>query len=513
MKDQHKKIRSEGWIFENVPDGISIYEKFQDSSRKLIDCNSKYVEMSGYSREELMGMEDTIDIQEVHTTPEEEAAKTENTLAGQAYSGVFSWIRPDGKENCVEFTANTVQEGDKTFILGIDRDITERKRMENEFLNAQKLEAIGVLAGGIANNFNNILTGILGNISLAGMDLERGKAVDGVLDNLTRAEEACFRAAGLTQRLLTFSSSGAPVTKEASITALLRRSAEEVEGSPDVRCELYIPDDLWPLQIDEGQMEQAIRNLVANAGQAMPNGGAVEIRAENLVARSQDAIELEDGEYVMLSIADRGVGIPEERLQRIFDPFFTTKAGASGLGLTISYSIVNRHHGLITVESQEGIGTTIHVYLPTTSGADDTAKVEEGEDESAIYRGRILVMDDEEIIRELVAEVFGDLGHEVMIVTNGSDAVKAYRQARDSERPFDAVILDLTIPGGMGGKKTIRKLQTIDTEVKAVVASGYSDDPIMTNFRRYGFKDAIAKPYTVGKLRAVLSKVLASNAS
>ncbi|MFC1713167.1 MEDS domain-containing protein [Candidatus Poribacteria bacterium] len=388
------------------------------------------------------------------------------------------------------------------------REIVERERMEAELVKSQKLEAVGVLAGGIAHDFNNILTGILGNISLAEMYLQAGEPAGKVLDRLIESEKASIRAKGLTQRLLTFSRGGEPITKQASIVKLLRESTDSVLEGFSVRCEFFIPDDLWPAEVDEGQMDQVIRNLVTNADQAMSNGGGViRIRAENVVVDEQSILPLESGKYVKVFIEDQGVGIPEEHFSRIFDPFFTTKGKASGLGLSIAHSIVKKHHGLINVESQEGIGTTFHIYLPTFR-ISTRVEEEEIEDISTVCKGRVLVMDDENLIRELTTEILTNIGYEVITTTNGPEAVKVYRKAKESDNPFHAVILDLTIPGGMGGRETIKRLMEIDPDVKAIVSSGYSDNPIMTNFGRYGFKGVIVKPYNVEELRTVLHRVI-----
>ena len=387
-------------------------------------------------------------------------------------------------------------------------EIAEREQMEAELVKSQKLEAIGVLAGGIAHNFNNILTGILGNISLAEMYLQAGEPAGKVLDRLIESEKAAIRAKGLTQRLLTFSKGGDPITKQASIAKLLRDSTNSVLEGSNTKCEFFIPGDLWSAEVDEGQIDQVIRNLVTNADQAMSNGsGTIRIRAENVMMDRQNTPLLESGKYVKVSIEDQGVGIPEEHLSRIFDPFFTTKEKASGLGLSIAHSIVKKHHGLISVESQAGIGTTFHIYLPTFR-VNTRPKEEEAENRSAMRKGRVLVMDDENLIRELITEILSNVGYEIITTTDGSKAVELYKQAKESGNPFDAVILDLTIPGGMGGRYAIKRLMRIDPEVKAIVSSGYSDNPIMTNFGRYGFKDVIVKPYNVEELRTVLHRVI-----
>ena len=391
----------------------------------------------------------------------------------------------------------------------LKREITEREYIEAELAKTQKLEAIGVLAGGIAHNFNNILTAILGNISLAELYLKSGRSSSEVLDKLTESEKACTRAKALTHRLITFSSGGAPITREAAIAELLRRSVDSAFQGPNIRCEVLISDDLGIVKIDEGQIDQVMNNLIINANQAMPDGGVIKIRAENVTVRVQDGLALPDGEYVKISIEDQGTGISEKNINRIFDPFFTTK-NASGLGLAICHSIIRKHNGLITLESQVGSGATFYVYLPVHQI--DVPVMEEVEEEPDSQKIRILVMDDKQIIRDFLAEVLDNIGYKVTTVTDGVQAIKVYRDAMESGRPFDAIIMDLTVPGGMGGMETIRRLMMMDPEVKAIVSSGYSNDPIMTDFKKYGFKGGILKPYTIEALTDMLQKLLSEDA-
>ena len=378
-------------------------------------------------------------------------------------------------------------------IVGIGRNITARKQMEEEFLKIEKHRSVGVLAGGIAHDFNNILTGILGNIFLAGLYTDSDK----ISERLVEAERASIRAKDLIQQLLTFSKSGAPIKKIVSIADLLKNSVIFALRGSNVRCETAIPDDLWPAEIDEGQMNQVISNLVINADQAMASGGIVKVRAENMTIEAESGLPLKEG--------DHGIGIPEDDLPKIFDPYFTTKQKGSGLGLATTYSVVKNHDGHITVESHVGVGTTFHMYLPAFPVEEEkvAGKPITGE-------GRILVMDDEELLRELVSDMLTNIGYEVTAAIDGAEAIELYKEATESGNPFDAVIIDLTIPGAMGGKKTIQKLREIDPGVKAIVSSGYSNDPIMADFRMHGFKGVIAKPYETKELSEVLHRVIMS---
>jgi two-component system cell cycle sensor histidine kinase/response regulator CckA len=418
-------------------------------------------------------------------------------------------IRKNGTEfpALMSWRLTTDAEGRPTGIISVARDITERKWMEAE---VQKLESIGVLAGGIAHDFNNILTGILGSISLASMHVETGRAKDKVIERLAGAERACMQAKDLTQQLLTFSRGGLPIKKMASIGELLKDSVTFALRGSNVRCEFSIPDDLWLAEIDEGQMNQVIGNLVINADQAMASGGIVEVRAENMTVKAEYGLPVKEGEYVKISIEDHGIGIPEDDLPKIFDPYFTTKKRGSGLGLSTSYFIVRNHDGHITAESQVGIGTTVHIYLPASP--EGTLVVEEKEEGKPIMAvGRILVMDDEELVREVASDMLTNIGYEVVTAADGAEAISLYKEAMESGNPFDAVIIDLTIPGGMGGKETIQKLIEMDPEAKAIVSSGYSNHAMMADFEKYGFKGVIAKPYKARELSEILHTVIAGS--
>jgi PAS domain S-box-containing protein len=413
-------------------------------------------------------------------------------------------IAKDGTERIIADSGAPIHDREGTIgVVVVFRDVTERRRMEEELQKMERLESIGVLAGGIAHDFNNILTAILGNISLARMytDLDR------IFERLAEAERASMQAQSLTQQLLTFSRGGAPIKKTVSIAELLRDSVSFALRGSNARCELSIPDDLWSVEVDEGQIRQVISNIVINADHAMPRGGIIKVRAENVTIGAEDAIPLEDGEYVKIYIEDRGIGIPKENLDSIFDPYFTTKQKGSGLGLATSYSIIKNHEGHITVESELGAGTTFHIYLPASPEAVPTEK-KEAEEKPIMGEGRILVMDDEKHVRDTVAAMLNSLGYKVTTSVDGAEAIELYKDAKESGQPYDAVIVDIVVPGGMGGRETIQRLMEIDPEVRVIVSSGYSDDPIMADFSRYGFKGAIAKPYKTKELSEVLHRVI-----
>ncbi len=486
---------------ENIKDGLIIIE-----NGKAVYVNDRACEIFGYPREEIVKLT-ALDV----AAPEERERLQQHMKAVEQTSDAFNelefWIvRKDGTRRCVHSRYSTSREGDE--IAGrylVMTDIPARKQMEADRDRASRLESIAILAGGIAHDFNNILTAILGNISLARIYED----TDRISERLVESEKACMQAKNLTEQLLTFSKGGAPVKKITSVKELLKNATRFVLRGSNVSHELSISDDLWPAEIDEGQTSQVIQNLVINADQSMPEGGTIKVQAENVVVSAKDTLPLKDGEYVKISIQDQGIGIPEEHLQRIFDPYFSTKQKGSGLGLATVYSVIKNHDGYITVDSQVGIGSTFYAYFPASPGQLPVKEEEENvEIKPVAGRGRVLVMDDEENIRELAREMLGNLGYEVTTAIDGAEAIKLYRDARDSGQPFDAVITDLTVPGGMSGKEAIQQLVKIDPGIKAIVSSGYSNDPIMANFREYKFKGAIAKPYRTRELSILLHEVL-----
>jgi PAS domain S-box-containing protein len=388
-------------------------------------------------------------------------------------------------------------------LLGITRDITERKKMEEEILKAQKIESVGLLAGGIAHDFNNLLTAIIGNVSLAKAFTDPGEKSH---KRLTEAEKACFRARDLTQQLLTFSKGGTPIKKIVSLEEVIRDAAGFALRGSNVRSDLVIPPDLRPAEVDGGQISQVIHNLIINADQAMPQGGIVSVVCSNVAVGPGEGLPLKEGNYVKLTVEDQGIGIPREHLTRIFDPYFTTKQKGSGLGLAAVYSIIKRHGGHITVESEQGVGTAFHIYLPALDAA-APAIVERATDVIS-GKGRILVMDDEEIVRKVTGAMLGSLGYEVDFAEHGEEAIEQVQNAVEAGRPFDVLIMDLTIPGGMGGKEAMTKLREMDPGIRAVVSSGYSNDPVMADFRSYGFSAVLTKPYEIRVLSETVRTVM-----
>ncbi|MFW5774682.1 MAG: PAS domain-containing hybrid sensor histidine kinase/response regulator [Chitinivibrionales bacterium] len=386
------------------------------------------------------------------------------------------------------------------------QDITERRRMEEELFRTRKLEAIGVLAGGIAHDFNNILTGIITNLFMVKTGLKTGSDPYKLI---TDAEKAAFQASKLTKQLMTFAKGGAPVKENASISELIEDSVGFCLSGSSIECELQLDADLWGVEIDRGQIDQVLNNLLINAKQAMPRGGTVVVRAENMEIEdklsdvTEAIIPLLPGKYLKITITDEGVGISRDNLSRIFDPYFTTSSKRNGLGLSTVYSIIRKHNGLITAKSRLGKGTKFIFYLPAR-------RHEQKEIAEHIPRchgnKRILVMDDDEIIRVVVDRILKNAGYQVETVTNGFDALHLYKSSMRQKRPFDLVLMDITVPGGMGGEKAIKKLLSIDPHAKVIASSGYSNDPIMTNYRAHGFVDVLPKPFNVAEFMQVIAR-------
>ena len=388
-------------------------------------------------------------------------------------------------------------------------DIADRKRMEDERIIMSKLESTGILAGGIAHDFNNLLTAILGNLELIMMfpHLDGGMTA-----HLEAAQKAALMARDLTKLLITFSKGGEPIKKLITLSGLLEEQGRfTLRGSP-VGCNFSLPSDLWLTKVDESQMGQVIRNIVLNAREAMPEGGLVSVMAENLVLNTPSDLPLPTGDYVKVSLTDQGGGIPAEILPKIFDPYFSTKQRGGqkgmGLGLTICHSVVQKHGGAITVDSKTGEGTAIQIYLPALRKG---MKEEPAGPDIIKGPGRILVMDDAEIKRNLIRAMLTQLGYEVELVEDGKKAVECYRQAKAQEQPFDVVILDSTVQGGMGGVKTIRELVQIDPTVRAIVLSSYDNDPVIQNYEQYGFRGALLKPFLINDLSEVLSRIIGTD--
>jgi PAS domain S-box-containing protein len=416
-------------------------------------------------------------------------------------------LTKDGTERLVAESGALIRDRESKVVgaVLVFRDITEKIKTDEELSKLGKLESVGVLAGGIAHDFNNILTAIMGNISLA---MLRGKPEGGVYELLAAAEKASIRAKNLTQQLLTFAKGGEPVKKIATIQEIIKDSADFVLRGGNVHCEYIFADDLWGVEVDTGQISQVIQNIILNAAAAMSEGGTVTVTCSNYY-NNKDSLFLKAGCYVKGVIADQGVGISADTLDKIFDPFFTTKKAGSGLGLAITHSIIANHGGHISVESKPGVGTTFTFYLPASGQMPVAqAKLELAID-NVKGKGRIMIMDDDDMIRTLVESMLDSLGYEALTARDGDEAVRLYREAMAKGEAIAAIIMDLTIPGGLGGKEAVKEIHKIDPAAKVVVSSGYSNDPIMADYLDYGFCAAMVKPFKLREFQEVISKVLA----
>ncbi|MBF0452669.1 MAG: response regulator, partial [Candidatus Magnetomorum sp.] len=425
----------------------------------------------------------------------------ETLFNGKKISIEYRYKKKNGAYIDLFTNAVPLQDGKSTIMgaLGVARDITQKIKYENQVKQVQKMEAVGMLAGGIAHDFNNILGVITGNISHALTSIKKDEEL---FDVLSDVQQGAMQAQQLTQQLLTFSIGGEPIKKEVDLNRLITESATFNTRGSKTRCEFNITHDLWTVKIDKGQMNQVFGNLIINATQAMPSGGIITLQTENIETGQDHTLPLLGKHYVKLSIADQGIGISEKNMSRIFDPFFTTKQKGSGLGLATTYSIIKKHGGHITVHSKMDKGTTFHIYLPAFSK--NVIKEEISTDVLHHGHGKILILDDQEPILKMVGRMLNRMGYEAVFATDGSLAIEIFRDACRSNKPFQLVILDLTIPGGMGGADTIKELLKIDPNIKAVVSSGYSNDPIMANYQDYGFSGVVPKPYTKNQITELL---------
>lgn len=526
IKDENGKVVSAIEMVEDITEQKQAEDALRESNdrfRNLVETTSDWVwevdkngfytyaspkvyDLLGYQPEDILGK-----------TPFDLMAPDEASRVAEIFTSIVASRRPfndlentslhkDGYPVVLETSGVPILDTDDTLLgyRGIDRDITMRKNMEDELLKSQKLESVGLLAGGIAHDFNNILAVILNSITY----VEKHGGLEGkLLEYLEDTKNVTNHARSLTQQLLTFSKGGDPVRKTASISLLLKDSIDFFLSGSKIKCEFSIPPDLWPAEVDKGQISQVINNIIINADQAMPDGGEVEVVAENIELKDDTFLSLPEGKYLKILIRDNGVGIKPENIQKIFDPYFTTKEMGTGLGLTATYSIIKKHGGNIQLNSEPGIGSTFTVYLP----ASDKELVIENKPfnkSSNIQKSKILLMEDEERLGKVVQALLQQLGYDVDLTKDGSEAIELFQERWNSNQPFDAVVMDLTIPGGMGGKEAMKGLVKIDPNVKAIVTSGYSNDPVLANFKDYGFSGVIPKPYDVDELREKLSEIL-----
>jgi PAS domain S-box-containing protein len=481
-------------ILENTTDGFFAL----DHSWRFTYANPQAEMLLGRTRDELIGKELW-----------QEFPQLKNSAFEQNYRRVLEdrvaidfQATDAGGKIWFEMRAYPSSDGVSVFF----RDVTERKRGEEERLTTSKLESLGTLAGGIAHDLNNILTVISGNIGLA--QIETPSDAGNLLSYLAKAGQAARHAAHLSSQLLTFSKGGAPVKRVSQISQLVTQAAEFSLYGSSLRADIDIPGDLWVAEVDPGQIEQVVNALMINAREAMPHGGTVRLTAHNVELDETSGLALASGRYVKVSIADRGCGIPDELTTKIFDPYFTTKPMGSGLGLAISYSIVKKHGGLLHLDSSSREGSTFTFYLPASTGKVEAVETRPPEQVCPSKSQRILVMDDEPAIRDLTSHLLETLGYEVTTVPDGLEAVRLYERALRRGENFRAVILDATIRGGMGGLAAIERLRGLDPGVTAIICSGYSDQAALSQFLAYGFRSALPKPFTRQDLAAALQNAL-----
>lgn len=381
-------------------------------------------------------------------------------------------------------------------------NITERKALEAQYEQAQKMESLGTLAGGIAHDFNNLLGGLFGYLDIARKKVDDPK----IREYLDKAFKSSERAQALTHQLLTFSKGGVPVKNVESLVPFITETSQFALSGSNTSCTFDFADNLWMCDFDKNQIGQVIDNIIINAQQAMPDGGNIHVTAKNVTLQENEQVGLQPGRFVKISISDTGSGIPRKFITRIFDPFFTTKQKGSGLGLATSYSIIKKHDGIITVNSQPEVGTTFHVFLP----AAEMQKPSEITIDDDFFEGsgNILVMDDDETLQSMMRNMLEDMGFTVHITSEGSEALNTFLHLRETSEPPIAVILDLTIRGGLGGKEIVREIRKIDNDIPVFVASGYSEDDAMANPRSFGFTDSLKKPFGLNEVVDLMKKYL-----
>jgi PAS domain S-box-containing protein len=481
-----------------------------DTLSRVLSINKMAEQLTGWAQADAQGQPLSAMFNIIHEHTREacanplETALRDGTPCGLEQPAIL--IAKDGTERLIADSAAPIRDRDGGIVgaVVVFRDVTAKQKSEAELLKESKLESVGLLAGGIAHDFNNILQGIIGNLSLARMSAH---STEKILERLAAMEKSALRAKDLTQQLVMFARGGAPIRTRVQVTNSIREATLFALHGSNVHCEFSLPTDIWPVEVDEGQFRQVINNIVLNAVQSMPEGGKIEVRVDNVEFTTGFLPPLHAGKYVKILIRDYGMGIKPEDLPRIFDPYFTTRKHARGLGLASAYSVIRKHEGQINVDTQVGRGTTFQIYLPASIKTVE-APVAEMDQKRFFGQGRVLVMDDEQDILMLVREMLELMGYEVEVAKDGAEALQRYMASKRDGNPFSAVIMDLTVPEGMGGKEAIRRLREMDPNVKAIVSSGYSYDPVMASFREFGFSGVIPKPYVMEDLGRVLDEVI-----
>ena len=485
-------------LVEESRDGIYIY-----SGKRLRFVNDAMCDLTGYPKDSLYSMP-FLDLIHSDDRARMQTYKETRETGGEPPAVYqMKMLRRDGETRIVEFSVRDITYLEQYAVLGLCRDVSDQKKREEEQSRLQKLEALIRLSGGIAHDFNNYLTGVMGNISLAKNMVQPGTELHVIL---SESETAAMKASRLTRQLLEFSGGVEPSRTDVSFSDLLGEAVEFALSGSNVSADLIVPEDLWQVLADQDQLGQAIRNILQTMDHAMPEGGRIEVRASNAAVDDDSREPLEAGPYVKVEILDSGPGIPEEAIRQIFDPFYKLKETEGGLGLASAYSILNRHGGHIKVENRPR-GTLFTVFVPA-SPAGESGSGQGTESTARSGEGSILIMDDKAMVRRTASAMLKYLGFQVEAAEDGAEAVASYRDAMERGKPFDVVILDLTVPGGMGGVETLRELKSLDPGVRAMVSSGYINDPVMTEYERHGFRRAVVKPYSLGILTSLMKEML-----
>ena len=505
LKESEQNIKEANKLLQLVIETIPVRIFWKDKELTYIGCNHLFARDAGFQRpEELIGLDDS-------SMPWQEQAelyRKDDFQVIASGNSKLNYEEPqtiiDGKHLWLSTSKVPLRDSNDAIVglLGTYENITHRKQTEEELLKVQKLESLGRLAGGIAHNFNNILMTILGNISFAKMEVP---STEKIYERLANAENACLKAKDLCQQFLTFSKGGNPVREVTPASQVIKANSQLALSGTKSLCTYMLPDDLWHIYADADQIGQVLTNILINADQAMPNSGIIYVYALNVKLENGNTFGLKKGNYVKVSVRDQGNGIDERYLNKIFDPYFSTKADGNGLGLSSAYSILKKHEGCIVVEATSAKGSTFTLFIPAA-----TPQISPNltTTESSITKGSglILVMDDDKTILTAVEAMLNYLGYSSQSVENGDEALTAYMQAYKNGNPFDLVIMDLIIPGAMGGEEAAQKMIAFDPQAKLIVSSGYSKDPVMADYQKYGFSEAMIKPYRLEELSLFLKR-------
>lgn len=507
LRESKQKIKEANKLLQLVIDTIPMRIFWKTKKLTYLGCNHLFARDAGFQRpEELIGRDDYDMAWKGHA----DLYRKDDSQVILSGNPKLNYEEPqttkDGKHLWLATTKAPLRDTNDAIVglVGTYEDITHRKQIEEELLKVQKLESLGRLAGGIAHNFNNILMTIMGNISFAKMEIP---STEKVYERLINAENGCLKAKDLCQQFLTFSKGGTPVRESTPAPLVIKANSQLTLSGTKSLCTYTLPDDLWNMYADAAQIGQVLTNILINADQAMPNGGIIDVCAANVNLRDKNTFGIKKGKYVKVSVRDQGIGIDDMYLNKVFDPYFTTKESGNGLGLSSAYSIIKKHDGCIVIEATSQKGSTFTFLIPA---ANPQVSPPLKPKESAITggSGHILVMDDDRAILNAVEAMLDHLGYSCLSVENGEEALTAYMQARKQGRPFDLVIMDLIVPGAMGGEEAAKRLIALDPMAKLIVSSGYSRDPVVANYQEYGFSGAIAKPYRLEELSLFMQKNL-----